>query len=77
MCKEYIFQIQKITNKNGYEKVYDEGHLIMSLYGKRDAAANFQEEVRSFMNKNKAEQSKLQPERLSQQGVWLDHPGAR
>ena len=37
------------------------GHLIMSLYGTRDAAANFQEEVRSFMNKNKVEQSKYSP----------------
>ena len=37
------------------------GHLIMSLYGTRDAAANFQEEVRSFMNKNKADQSKYSP----------------
>ena len=46
------------------------GHSIVSLHGTRDAAANFQEEVKSFMNKNK-------PERLSQQGVWFDHPGAR
>ena len=37
------------------------GHLIMSLFGTRDAAANFQEEVRSFMNKNKADQSKYSP----------------
>ena len=37
------------------------GHLIMSLCGTRDAAANFQEEVRSFMNKNKADQSKYSP----------------
>ena len=37
------------------------GHLIMSLYGTRDAAANFQEEVRAFMNKNKADQSKYSP----------------
>ena len=37
------------------------GHLIMSLYGTHDAAANFQEEVRSFMNKNKADQSKYSP----------------
>ena len=34
------------------------GHLIMSLYGTRDASANFQEEVNSSMNKNKADQSK-------------------
>ena len=37
------------------------GHLIMSLNGTRDAATNFQEEVRSFMNKNKADQSKYSP----------------
>ena len=37
------------------------GHLIMSQNGTRDAAANFQEEVRSFMNKNKADQSKYSP----------------
>ncbi len=36
------------------------GHLIMSLHGTRNAA-NFQEEVRSFMNKNKADQSKYSP----------------
>ena len=53
------------------------GHLIMSLYGTRDAAANFQEEVRSFMNKNKGGPVQIQPERLVQQGVWFDHPGAR
>ena len=34
------------------------GHLIMSLHVTRDAAANFQDKVRSFMNKNKADQSK-------------------
>ena len=37
------------------------GHLIMSFSDTRDAAANFQEEVRSFMNKNKADQSKYSP----------------
>ena len=37
------------------------GHLIMSLYGTRDASANFQEEVNSFMNKNNADQSKYNP----------------
>ena len=37
------------------------GHLIMSLYGTRDATANFQEEVRSLMNKNQADQSKYRP----------------
>ena len=36
-------------------------HLIMSPNGTRDAAANLQEEVRSFMNKNKADQSKYSP----------------
>ena len=35
------------------------GHLIMCLHLTRDAAANFQEEVRSFMNK--ADQSKCSP----------------
>ena len=34
------------------------GHLFMSQNDTRDAAANFQEEVRSFKDKNKADQSK-------------------
>ena len=53
------------------------GHLIMSVYGTRDAAANFQEEVRSFMNKNKADQSKYSPGVFHNKECGLDHPAAR
>ena len=50
-------------------------HLIMSQYGTRDAALPGRGQV--FHEQEQGGPVQIQPERLSQQGVWRDHPGAR
>ena len=49
------------ANTGVHERELAVGLLKLSLYGTRDAAANFQEEVKKFMEKFEFEQSKYNP----------------
>ena len=53
------------------------GHLIMSLSAARATPPRSSRKRSGFSRTRTKLTSPIQPERLSQQGVWLDHPGAR
>ena len=61
MKRTVCVELPMEANTGVHEREQAVGPLKLSLYGTRDAAANFQEEVKKFMEKFEFEQSKYNP----------------